>query len=268
VSLALTLEDGRGRELARLDVPAVLTSGHQQFRLRGELADSLLEVETEGERGNPGSQVTLRFDFNRWHGVPVLALPFADQVTRFILAARQAKSMRLLCSYQGNRLVGGTTGQAAVRALDQFEVPADAIRRARLVAEHFQVNPVLPENFGRAEDLEVRRLFQLIEEGESRQPVGDARINLTVDHPSVAGLKEVAEQPAGRFAPLSFFSIDGRRLPFLGSEIEVGRLEDHFTQASLTSDRKELLRRLSKRRSGPAGWSSAAAPSVSGWFGG
>jgi hypothetical protein len=250
VALALTLEDGRGKELARLDVPGVVTGGDQQFRLRGSLADSLVEVETQGEKGVPRSEVTLRFDFTRWHGVPVLALPFADQVTRFILAARKAKSMRLLCSFQGNPLFGGATGQAAVRALYRFEAPADAVRRAGLVAGHFRVNPALPADFGRAQDLEVQRLFRLVEDGEFREPVGNARITLTVDRPDAAGLGAVAGEPDGRFAPLSFISVDSRRLPFLGSEVEVGRLEDHFTQASLSSDRKELLRRLSKKKLG------------------
>jgi hypothetical protein len=239
-----------GHEVARLEgMPAVAEGGTEQVRIRGGWPGAPLNFELTWNSGQSSGPLRMELDLPRWHGQPVRLLPHFDRINGFVAPLGGCKTIRLEWSFQGNRFFGATVGCDHLDLFRQFGEVLAVLGQARRMAEHFQINPPLPADFGPRHAREIKRLHGLVTAGEAREPASEARISFELNRPNRSGLRQILADTTAA-VPLVESPVEDQKLPFIGQEISVGKLEHHFTHTNLASDRKMLGELLARRTIG------------------
>jgi len=82
IFISLLRLNNNGREIARIDcLSGQLTAGQHEYHFEAELPNGLLSLKAEHIQYKAvPSGLTLHFDIGKWKGLPVLALPYYEQV--------------------------------------------------------------------------------------------------------------------------------------------------------------------------------------------
>jgi hypothetical protein len=95
-TITLLAQDGSARILSRLDnIPGILAGGHKECRFEGELAGSPLKLHITASREGGSGPIRFGFDMRRWHGQPLLLLPYFDQIAAFFEGVQGCTSSNL-----------------------------------------------------------------------------------------------------------------------------------------------------------------------------
>src|SRR5262249_16708163 len=156
------------------------------------------------------------------------------QIESLFDAASRCATLDLNCSVQGNELLAATVPAEQVPFLKGTARFLKVLAKARELARRFNANPPLPSGFGAEHGREVEQLYQVVVEGEYRRRVPGARVTMHFATVQASRLLEAAEADD---APLEIHSIDDQKHPFLGVEVNIGKLKQVFTHTRLSTRR-------------------------------
>jgi hypothetical protein len=246
--VCLTARDETGQEIGRLDgISGHVAGGLKECRFEGALGASPINMTITIDRESKKGPVRFGFDTKRWHGQPIGVLAHFPQIEAFFEAVKRCKTVGFDCQLQGNDLFGATIQADSLDFLKRVADFLVVLTKAREVAHHYGVNPPLPPNFGPAQGQEIAHLHQLIKDGEYRKRVPGARITINL-RPQHAGIKRLLQSPKGIGVPLEICPIEDQRHPFLGMEVNIGKIKHCFTETTLATRPATLRARLARSK--------------------
>ena len=184
------------------------------------------------------------FDTKRWYGQPISVLAHFPQIEPFFQAVKRCAALHVDCSLWGNDLLGATIQADSLGSMKRVADFLAVLSKARSVACHYGVNPPLPPDFGPAHGREIEQLYQLMKDGEYRRKMPGARITL---HPPRAGVKRLLANAKNVGGPLEICPIEDQREPFLGIDVNVGKIKHIWTKTKLATRLATLKARLAHR---------------------
>src|SRR5262249_54965197 len=98
----------KGKILSRLyNIPGKLTGGHKEGKVDWELPGCPLNLTVTAKREGGAGPIRFGFDMRRWHGSPILLLPYFDQIAAFFEGVKDAVGIDLRCFLLGNEFFSG-----------------------------------------------------------------------------------------------------------------------------------------------------------------
>ena len=174
-----------------------------------------------------------------WEGQPLQTLAYFDSIHALVKALNTDAQVSLRLYVQGNILGTARMDKSALGDVSGFWDLLELLRKARLLAQHFQRNVVLPplEEITNEDMGSVEHLFAVVFEGGHRMSVPNLTFSANIDRsvPAEAKLEDI-----GTFAIVTA----DQKYPFFGSTITIDRIETQLTHLKLTrcepiSDGKE-----------------------------
>src|SRR5205807_4371030 len=110
------------------------------------------------------------------------------------------------------------------------------LSKAREICRIAGVSPILNEKLDREKAQEIHELHKLLTEREFRRKTPGAKISCSLPR---AGIQNLLQMPQILDGPRIFQSVEDQKIPFLGQEVDVSKLEHHFTHVTLASTTKE-----------------------------
>jgi Domain of unknown function (DUF4365) len=247
-AVSFVARDAAGAATGGLDgITGHIAGGPKECRFEGSLGDSPVNLSITAGPGEVKGDLRFGFHTPRWHGQPVGLLAYFPQIESFFNAAKRCAALDIRCSLQGNDFFSGAIPSDSIGFLPAAATFIDLLAKARELARHFGVNPALPSDFGPANGQEVEQLYRLVKEGELRRKLPGARITM---HFSRVVARRLLEASAAADVPLEIHSIDDQRRPFLGIDVQVGRVKQIFTHTRISTRRATLKRRIESIQSG------------------
>jgi hypothetical protein len=236
--------DRTGKVLSRLDnIPGTLTGGHKECRFEGGLPGAPLNLTVTAKREGGAGPIRFGFDMRRWHGSPILLLPYFDQIAPFFEGVKDAAGIDLRCYLLGNEFFSGRIREEDLGIFKGLAGFLPFMSKAREICRIAGISPLLNEKIDREKAQDIQHLYQLLTEGEFRQRMPGAKVTCS---PPRAGVQNLLKMPAMLDGPLVFATVEAQKIPFFGQGVEVGKLEHHFTHVKLASTKKELRESLSR----------------------
>lgn len=175
------------------------------------------------------------FQPKEWQRQRLIALPYFDGISRFFAAALAGKNIELRLYVQGNSLGASAMDGHDLQVLNPVTHLLQTLDRAKSLAAHFKVDPVLPPFSGpikRHLDT-VDELYAIVFTDEYRRPAPNAKIRFK-------GSKPVPEDSVGQsISPLTLVQPE-QRYEFLGCPVTVGPVQTQVTEMKLV--RQQLLK--------------------------
>jgi Domain of unknown function (DUF4365) len=153
---------------------------------RGSIPDSPFEMSLEiaFDSINTAEAQTsyLTFSMDKWVGQPVLLLSHFEQFDLIIQELSKAGSPRMDIFIQGNRVWSGHIGEFNKQAMRDMSFMMNWLRKCRLVAQHFQINPRLLNSKSISDEQweDVEAAYDLITSGQVSEAVGGLSLSMTV----------------------------------------------------------------------------------------
>lgn len=245
-TVSLFAQDDSAHILSRLDnIPGTLAGGHKEFRFEGALAGSPLKLHITASREGGSGPVRFGFDMRRWHGQPLLLLPYFDQIAAFFERVKDCTLIELKCFLQGNEFFAGQIHQNDLGIFKGLAGFLPFLSKAREICRMAGISPLLNEKIDREKAQDIQHLHQLLTEGEFRQKMPGAKVTCSLPR---AGIQNLLKMPPLLDGPLIFQSVEDQKIPLFGQEVDVGKLENHFTPVKLASTKKELRESLARRK--------------------
>jgi len=249
--LTIRAVDAKEQEIARLEgLPAPAEGGSEQVRIRGGWGTAPLGFELTWNQGQVSGPVAIVFDLPRWHDQPLRLLPYFQRIRELVCGIASCHALRLEWYYQGYRCFAATVTQEKLVLFREIHEVLTVLDQARQVAEHYQVQLALPADFCPRHAAEVARLHGLVTAGEFREAMPDAHISAILKRVSRKNLGKILAVMTKDAVPLVICPVESQKMPFLGQQIDIGRIELHFNHTHLVSDRKRLQKFLSRKTLG------------------
>jgi hypothetical protein len=163
-----------------------------------------------------------------WEGQPLLALAYFNQLYALVKALTSNAPVMLRLYVQGNLLGSARMNKAPLKEIFVFWNFLEMLRKARLLAQHFKVNVVMPPlaNLSSEDYDVVDELFAIVIEGGHKMVVPGVTISCTL-----SGTVPQPE-PNTPSQPLIITRVESYSL--LGTRINVGQVEIRVTDLKLT----------------------------------
>jgi hypothetical protein len=181
----------------------------------------------------------------RWHGSPILLLPYFDQIAMFFEGVKDATGIDLQCFLLGNQFFSGRIHEEDLGIFKGLAGFLPFLSKAREICRIAGVSFVLNEKIDREKAQEIHELHKLLTEREFRRKMPGAKISCSLPR---AGIQNLLKMPQLLDGPLVFQSVEDQKIPFFGQEVDVMKLEHSFTHVKLASTKKELRERLAKSK--------------------
>jgi hypothetical protein len=246
-TVSLSAWDEACQIIERLDsIAGHVEGGPKECRFEGTLGNSPINVSfTISPEKNVGD-CRFGFDTTRWHGQPISVLAHFPQIEPFFQAVKRCATLRVDCSLSGNDFFGAIIQANSLGSIKRMADFLPVLTKARMVARHFGVDPLLPPDFGPMHGRQIEQLYHLITDGEYRRKLAGARITL---HPSHAGVKRLLGNPNDGGSRLEICPVDEQQQPFLGILVNVGKIKHIYTETKLATRVATLTARLARSRS-------------------
>jgi hypothetical protein len=244
-TICVTAVDSSGAELARLDgIQGRFTGGTKELRFDGGLPSAPLGLEFTLRTDEIGTTKSLvigyRFDLAAWRGQPIRQLAYFDQIASLFLAMTKAEALRFQCSVRGNLWFSVTSRRGQLEELLRLVPLLDLLSKARRVARHFGVDPLLPADLSQGDVKEIEDLNWLLNSGEPpRAGLGYALDACMMPNEARKLLQTPMGMDGTREGPLRF-SGSREPFPFLRQRVDVGPIELTLTYPTLSVDRAGL----------------------------
>jgi hypothetical protein len=162
-----------------------------------------------------------------WQGQPLLALAHFESVYNLVKALNGDLSVVLRFFIKGNFIGKARMDRSSLSDLSGFWDLLEIFRKARMLATHFQVSPVVPnfEALG-SEGLDaVEELYSIVFEDGHRKKVP----NVTVS----ANILGTVPTPQGDAGTLAIVSPE-QTYSLFGTAVKLGKVETHLNHLTLT----------------------------------
>jgi hypothetical protein len=141
-SVALTCQDGDGRELARLlNIPGHFTGGHKEFWFEGRLENSPLTLKLGPIAAFSGGSLQIKFNMDQWDGQKLTRLAYFDRLNNFVQAHSTAAFTKVECEIDGNTVFTDTLPRRTEEFWPSLRRYFQSLANARKVAHRFNVSP-------------------------------------------------------------------------------------------------------------------------------
>jgi hypothetical protein len=174
---------------SQVQVPASFWSGTKYMCCEAELPNAPLKLAATicPNRWNNQDPFSLEFHFqvHRWERQPLAILPYFEPLNGFIQAIVAKQPITLRFYIQGNLFGEAKASGLNPPGIEQMFQFLDCIRKARMLAEHFQQHIVLPPlTETKIPELEpIHELYGLIFERGYRKRVGEVRLERKLSEP-------------------------------------------------------------------------------------
>jgi hypothetical protein len=242
-------------ELVRVAaIPAKLTGGTEEFRIAGRLSNSPLVVSLSGraKRSLLPSPVQLIVSFRpeAWIGQPIVRLAYFDQAASLFSALAEGYALGVECFHQGNRVFFGESMAGGCRTAADVVHLINFLRKARTLANRFNVLPRFPSTLGKSAIEEIEELHSFCEQMDQAQPAKAIAIRTQVVPPSIEGLvRSIAQDEGGEGATLEL-GAEGREFSLLGEKVNVGPHRYFITYTRTVSDPEQVRKAFEKSADG------------------
>jgi hypothetical protein len=236
----LIARDSSDREVARISIPGLLNGGSQEQRFEGQLPRAPLKFYATVRRSAPESPLRIAFDIPQWHGQPLTMLSHFEKIACFLGAIREGASLGFEFYIDGNLFFGAYAPPELPPQLYRNADVTAVLRRAREIAQLTKINPDLPNSFGPKHAEEIDRLHALLTKSEYQEKASGYTITI---HCAAQAIRKILAEPQPETSLLGLHSEGDVRLPFLGTEVDIGRLEHVFTHACI-ANRKRVEEQL------------------------
>lgn len=249
VAVSLLAIGAGGKEEAGIhEIPATATGGTKGVRIAGGLKNSPLTITMEASINADGRKGTVLIDFDpeAWLGRELLGLPYFDQIHRLFEALENGAKLALAGHVEGNKIFEEVLGRVASKLRNGICL-TELLGRARFIARRLGVSPALPElSIEQVHEVEV--LYRLLQEGEVTTNVAGLRFAPTLSlAPSFLDLAEIRQ--AGEPFQIALNTERPQSMPFLGKEVEVGRML--IAASSVLLSNRETVQEKLRNSDGP-----------------
>jgi len=214
-------------EMARVaGIPAKLTGGTEEFRMAGCLSGSPLAVSLGGRatRSLLPSPVQLSVSFRpeAWIGQPIVRLAYFGQAASLFSALAEGAALGVECFHQGNRVFSAEGMAEGGRTVADVVHLINILRKARALANRFNVLPRFPSTLGKSEIEEIEELHSFCEQMDHAQPAKGIAIRTRLVPRSIEELvRSITRNEGGEGATLEL-EAEGREFSLLGKKVSVG----------------------------------------------
>jgi hypothetical protein len=229
-------------------IPSKLSGGRKELRLEGEWPEAPLSIRAVLQPDKSRGPLTMSFRFARWHGQPIRQLAYFDQVADLFSALRDARESKFEWVVRGNPVFAATIPKDGLVGIGPYLQVLETLRKARRLAEHFNVNPPVPAGFDSEKAEEISLLHAIMFEGGFRERLPAARVSFTLASINRPGLRKLLAELDQHPAPLSMYPHDKQTFPFLDTEVVLEGVEHYITNVVYAGDRSALRRRLTTGR--------------------
>ena len=241
--LTLTVLDERGEATVEWPgIPGALTGGTKEWRFQSSLARCPLAVAVGPLGAGVRGAIDLSVSPREWLGQPLLTASYFDRLVALVPKLAGRVAVRARCEVEGNAVFDH---RATLDGVERFAPMIRFLRlveMAREVARHFALNPTCTgETLGGEALRDIEAAHALLTTGRYDAPPDRWRVSITFDR-AVARL--LVGDPVIRDVVL--FADEGTRLPFMGEQIDLGRLASELTEAVRVTPDDELARLLAR----------------------
>ncbi len=211
-------------------------SGMKYLTFEGSLPNSPLgisfEVSREAVLNAECFQSAIRFSPSKWAGQPILQLAYFDQAKAFVEVFSGAVKPTMEIFVRGNSLCKGQTGGGTPAVLQQMARSIEWFCKCRWLAEHFQVNPVMPplDKLSTEQMDDIEELHDLLTKSETVTPKPHIQLSCVAS--------KVPPEPAfGKDDGNGILRIDKQEqmIDFLGTSVRIGPIRHFFTGMKIIS---------------------------------
>ena len=213
-------------------VPGKFRLGLKYLSFDGQLPGSLLQVATSipwtvASTPEPFS-VSMSFQLNKWQGQRVVVLPYFESIYGLLKAGLSGKDIILRFYVQGNSLGASRMSDNGFEAFESAMSLLETLSRARALAKHFKIDPVIPVFSPAIErDLDViDELHAKLFSNERRIPTPNVKISFKAFSPAGGEPLDPRIGPLRRVDPV-------REYRFFGQLVHLGPIQTQFTQLRL-----------------------------------
>lgn len=230
VDLELRLFDGENRELGRLaGMPFRFRGGTREMSGEAVLPNSPWALRGRSEFDDQGGlhlELDFHFDTNKWEGAPLRRLPYFEQLRELILAAPRAVRGALTFWIGGVKVLEQPFGSELPDLLSEVVGHVAILGRAREVAEHLGVDPIVHLDVIEAEQAWIYALHEILIHRRTFRARGEA-VTFRLQVPRPPRLPSLDQpQPIASKCPVDV-------MPFLGKPIQLKDVESGFDVARI-----------------------------------
>jgi len=245
--LRLAPVNSEGREIATLELPACGEGGLAEMRLKAAHANSPLQLELTiaAPGGVPSKVVSFSFGFalSQWAGRRVLHLPYFDQVHALCRAVQDGSDLRIDFLWEGNPLFGGRAKSCQLKPLEEPAMIVRTYAKARELARHLRVNPIVPADMRFDELDEIEELHLRVMPGDRRLSGAKATLRVSILRESLDAGACNSQYDNMDDVPLKL-RFDNEPVRFLRESVNAGPGEYELTHAQRSTplaDIKSLI---------------------------
>lgn len=210
--------------------------------MTSRLGRSPLEFTAGPLGGGAGGSIRLSVDPARWVGQPLLTASYFDRLDSLLTALLAHPALGLEGEAEGNRLFSVRAEMPGVAGLARLVDFLGAVGKARQVARHFGLSPTCDlDTLGGKAVRDIRVAHALLTAGRYEFPSPDMRVDVTLDK---SAARQFLEDRT--IHDVVLYADEGSRLPFMGHEVDLGRLGWELSEAALYTPADELRRRLAR----------------------
>lgn len=151
----------------------VIFGGRKEFRIQGQLNESLFKVNILGKLGKKkllSFDFEFDFEFQKWEGLPITDLPFFEKIYSFLIAMRDGNIIKMVCEIRGKLFVSGTSYEVNYEAMKNLYNFFDIINKAIVIAKIMDIKIVLPnvDSISRDDVKNIELIYELLKNQECR----------------------------------------------------------------------------------------------------
>lgn len=233
--------NNNGSEVARLDcMSGELTAGQQEYHFEAALPNELLSMKAEhiAYKVMP-STLTLHFDVGKWKGLPVLSLPYYEQVYAvFGPSVPDELNFNITLKDTGKVFACNATNfdEELLRTLSATLL---LISKLRSIANIIGANPTLKSTLTDKDIKEIKRIYKILSDGKRVMPCPHVAIEICQSKQDTLRIVEDRDKAD------SLTITTNETIDLFDTPIIIGTCKRHFTQVGF-KNRSELISRLNQ----------------------
>ena len=246
VSLII-LDSGNNEKNIISEIPCEFSGGTREIRTSIELLDSPLNVSISITFNSDIKSATIKtnFQFNskKWCGQSLKQLNYFDQISNMIYSILDGGRLKIKF-YMRGQYSDFIFNADNMDFIQQIASGLDVIKKARIIADMFSINPVFPKNLGDKEVQEVILLNDVLEKLD--KPACDGNGVKLGMHVEKKVARKILKENKGVQEQVVFTG--GPNYYFFGSSVPIGYIEIVLTKARMHPSLDEMKKQLNKSK--------------------